>query len=66
MVFNRFRGKGSQQLTAEDFMFRSPAAEAERQSEIEQNKKRNMIDTFRALAAASGTRPPRRRKAPRR
>jgi hypothetical protein len=66
MVFNRFRDKASQPLSADDFLFRTPAAEEERQTALEQNKKRNMIDALTALATASRGRPPRRRKAPRR
>jgi hypothetical protein len=49
-----------------DFLFRSPAAEAERQEAIEQGKKAQLFQAFHALAAASAGRPPRRRKAPRR
>lgn len=66
VLYNAHRSKDSPPLVAADFMFRSPQAEEERQQDIEQNKKRNMIEMFRALALAGGPRTPRRRKKARR
>jgi hypothetical protein len=62
MIFNRFRDEKSAATQAEDFMFRSPQINAEREAEIVQNRKRNMIEGLKLLATAQGGRTPRRRK----
>lgn len=65
-IFNRWRDKGSAPASPEDFVFKSPAEAVEHEEEKAGIKKQNMITALQALALASGPRPLRRRKAPRR
>lgn len=65
-LFNHWRAKDAEPTSAEDFLFKLPEQEQERQVEAAGLKKQNMITALHALAIATGGRTPRRRKARRR